>query len=516
VVVQTAVALVEYPVFNPFSFGTGGDGRASRCWLSSMFDWRRLPSEPSSDCRRMVDQHRKRLAERRHGLAWPRNGSAALTGRGATVLILGCCAFLHVVGCASEQVPDRAVGVFGSDDSEAQSSGHEVLRDNDIEVVGGFFFGDSSQPASYMIFVKERDQARAAELIAVDAKEKGYSVTVHFGRRTERIKSAKPRSTDQAAQAEPKASATAIKQTRPLEKQVTADLGGGVKIELVLIPAGEFMMGNTHTIEEELALYKKYDRNAPTSWFEGEYPVHPVRIAKPFYLGKHEVTVGQYRLFVRATGHKSKWEDHAVFGRNPEDWRNPGFAQTEEHPVVRVSWNDAKIFCTWLSRKEGKTYQLPTEAQWEYACRAGTTTRYFSGEDPETLAEVGNVADAAAKARDPSTSFAIKANDGYAFTAPVGKFRPNAFGCMICMATCGNGVPIGTILTTMRNHRETIRQGLEQADAVCFGVAPGTTSPDSADQTTANSMNRIGFPTTSAFESLKRQRIGEMGSKVGT
>ena len=88
--------------------------------------------------------------------------------------------------------------------------------------------------------------------------------------------------------------------------------------------------------------------------------------------------------------------------------------------MVNVSWNDAVAFCKWLSRKEGKTYRLPTEAEWEYACRAGTTTRYYSGDDPETLAKVGNVADAAAKAKFPDWKYTIKASDGYVFTAPVG------------------------------------------------------------------------------------------------
>ena len=96
--------------------------------------------------------------------------------------------------------------------------------------------------------------------------------------------------------------------------------------------------------------------------------------------------------------------------------------------MVNVSWNDAVAFCKWLSRKEGKTYRLPTEAEWEYACRAGTTTRYHNGDDPETLAKVGNVADAAAKAKFPDWKHTIKASDGYVFTAPVGQFQPNAFG----------------------------------------------------------------------------------------
>ena len=105
-----------------------------------------------------------------------------------------------------------------------------------------------------------------------------------------------------------------------------------------------------------------------------------------------------------------------------------GFPQPDEHPVVNVSWNDAVAFCQWLSRSEGKTYRLPTEAEWEYACRAGTTSRYYIGDEPEKLAEVGNTEDAAYLRIFGSPPWAILADDGYAFTAPVGRFRPNAFG----------------------------------------------------------------------------------------
>jgi formylglycine-generating enzyme len=99
-----------------------------------------------------------------------------------------------------------------------------------------------------------------------------------------------------------------------------------------------------------------------------------------------------------------------------------------DHPVVNVSWNDAVAFCQWLSRKEGKTYRLPTEAEWEYACRAGTITRYCCGDDPETLVSFGNVADAAAKKKYPDWTHVIKGNDGYVFTSRVGSFQPNPFG----------------------------------------------------------------------------------------
>ncbi len=228
------------------------------------------------------------------------------------------------------------------------------------------------------------------------------------------------------------------------KKQIAVDLGGSVNLKMVLIPAGEFKMGSGESAEATAVFLKKYygEDLLEADFFKNEHPQHWVRIAKPFYLGTYHVTRGQFRQFVADTSYKTDaekgvgfkgafgWDpDKKEFGSNEKySWRNAGFEQTEEHPVVNVSWNDAVAFCKWLSKKEGKTYRLPTEAEWEYACRAGTTTRYYSGDDPETLAKVGNVADAAAKAQFPHWTWTIKANDGYVFTAPVGKFKPNAFG----------------------------------------------------------------------------------------
>ena len=95
--------------------------------------------------------------------------------------------------------------------------------------------------------------------------------------------------------------------------------------------------------------------------------------------------------------------------------------------MINVSWNDATAFARWLSQKEEVTYRLPTEAEWEYACRAETTSPYFCGEDPEGLAAVGNVRDGAYSERYSGMP-AIAEWDGYACTAPVGRFRPNAWG----------------------------------------------------------------------------------------
>ena len=214
-------------------------------------------------------------------------------------------------------------------------------------------------------------------------------------------------------------------------------------MKLTLIPAGEFMMGSGEPAEATAAFFNKtYGEGLlGADLFKNEHPQHRVRITKPFCLGTYHVTRGQFRQFVADTAYKTdaeKGQTPGAFGWDPDkkafrlyamySWRNAGFEQTDEHPVVNVSWNDAVAFCKWLSKKEGKTYRLPTEAEWEYACRAGTTTRYSSGDDPETLAQVGNVADATTKEKFPDWKYTIKANDGYVFTAPVGKFKPNAFG----------------------------------------------------------------------------------------
>jgi formylglycine-generating enzyme len=223
------------------------------------------------------------------------------------------------------------------------------------------------------------------------------------------------------------------------KKQITNSIG----MKLTLIPAGEFMMGSGESAEATAAFFKKtYGMDFLTAdLFKDEHPQPRVRFTKPFYLGTYHVTRGQFRQFVKDSGYKTDAEkgenpgaygwasEKKEFGFNKDySWRNAGFEQTDEHPVVNVSWNDAVAFCKWLSGKEGKTYELPSEAQWEYACRAGTKTRYYSGDDPETLAKVGNVADAAAKAKFPYWTWTIKASDGYVFTAPVGQFKPNAFG----------------------------------------------------------------------------------------
>ncbi len=220
-------------------------------------------------------------------------------------------------------------------------------------------------------------------------------------------------------------------------------------MKFVLVPAGEFLMGSDDSPQALAEAYPRYD---PARFLQlaDEAPVHRVRITHAFYLGQHEVTVGQFRRFLQASGYvpESVADGSGGYGYNPAydpgtsargdafegrdprySWRDPGFPQSDDHPVVNVTWNDAAALAAWLSRTEGYRYRLPTEAEWEYACRAGTRTRYSSGNDPQSLLQVANVFDADAAVNWPRwQQFALPGHDGFAFTAPVGSFAPNAFG----------------------------------------------------------------------------------------
>src|SRR5262249_43563319 len=106
-------------------------------------------------------------------------------------------------------------------------------------------------------------------------------------------------------------------------------------------------------------------------------------------------------------------------------WEKTGWEQGDDYPVVNVTWNDAVAFCQWLSRMEKREYRLPTEAEREYACRAGTKTRYWSGESEDSLKGVANIADAALRKKCQEVTGAVAWTDGYPFTAPVAQFKEN-------------------------------------------------------------------------------------------
>jgi formylglycine-generating enzyme len=298
-----------------------------------------------------------------------------------------------------------------------------------------FCLGEKSQTKSFYYMARHHDKLRD-EARAADAK-KETPAPPKPPTPPQKEQKMTPYGTQELRPTPASASQSPVKaEARGPDKETNA-----IGMKMVLIPAGELAMGSRESAEELAKAYKGYGAPAAED-FKDEYPQHQVRITKPFYLATCEVTVGQFRQFVKETGYKTDCEKGTVyngaFAWIPEkkrfelgeaySWRNASFPQTDDHPVVNVSWDDAAAFCKWLSGKDGKTYRLPTEAEWEYACRAGTTTRYSCGDDPEKLAAVGNVADASAKGRIPNDEVAIRAKDDYLFTAPVGKFKPNAFG----------------------------------------------------------------------------------------
>ena len=244
----------------------------------------------------------------------------------------------------------------------------------------------------------------------------------------------------------------------PLEIQDSQSL------RLTLIPPGEFQMGMT---EADVTLALQVDAESGQHAIEANYqylpfvrasrdyfaistPQHPVRISKPFYLGTYEVSRGQFRKFVKETGYQTEAEKElqAQATLDPRDYRPKGTYQLanwsfshvcapdDDCAVGYISWNDASAFCRWLSQKEGVTYRLPTEAEWEYACRAGTTTLWWNGNDLASLAKIGNYADgidekfapANGRARQYSGNPGLYFADGYLFAAPIGSYSPNSFG----------------------------------------------------------------------------------------
>jgi formylglycine-generating enzyme len=197
-----------------------------------------------------------------------------------------------------------------------------------------------------------------------------------------------------------------------------------IGMRLVRLPAGEFLMGAA---------------DDDTTARPDEKPQHLVRIEEPFEIGMYEVTIGQFRKFVEATRFKTLAEEDGG-GYAYDDatqrlslshdgyWKYTGFEQTDDHPVVNICWHDAVAFCKWLSEVERQTYRLPTEVEWEYACRAGTTTPWSTGSNFDSLQGSGNICDTNLRAKYPFAKWTVEWSDGYAFTAPVGSFRPNAFG----------------------------------------------------------------------------------------
>ncbi len=202
------------------------------------------------------------------------------------------------------------------------------------------------------------------------------------------------------------------------EWQRTIDLGDGVTLELVRVPAGEFVMGDVNGCADES-------------------PQAAVRIDRPFWIATSEITNQQFGLFDPA--HDSRLEGGDYLQFSIEERGYP--VNDPSQPVCRVSWDRATAFCRWLSDKTGERFTLPTEAQWEYACRSGTDTPLWYGAADSDFAPFANLADARLKHIDTFAPWSLPSgaiypwrpavdsvDDGHRVSAPVGSFAPNPWG----------------------------------------------------------------------------------------
>jgi formylglycine-generating enzyme required for sulfatase activity len=199
--------------------------------------------------------------------------------------------------------------------------------------------------------------------------------------------------------------------------------------ELALVPPGQFVMGSPPDAAEL----------DPAS---GESPPVALSFARPVLVSRREITVGEYRRFVEATGAKAVpgcrvWAGRQWIRDEGRSWRDPGFAAAprDDDPVVCVSWEDARAYAAWLAAESGKRYRLPSEAEWEYVARGGTSYPRFWGEHDSGENDVLSLACDYANVYDASAVEALglpwpnaRCSDGAALLAPAGRYKPNAFG----------------------------------------------------------------------------------------
>lgn len=211
--------------------------------------------------------------------------------------------------------------------------------------------------------------------------------------------------------------------TGPATAGSSAEAGGRFRDcadcpEMVWVPAGSFRMGNLEgPLPEDPA-------RPPWLGVDDEFPVRRVTFDRPFALGRAPVTVAEFAVFAAATGHGpatdcASFNEAGLVPRAGADWQAPPFPQGADHPVTCVSWEDARAYVDWLARRTGAPYRLPSEAEWEYAARAGAETPHPGGLQIDP--------DGANYGRGPGGG-RVAGADLWEYTSPVGSFPANAFG----------------------------------------------------------------------------------------
>jgi formylglycine-generating enzyme required for sulfatase activity len=211
----------------------------------------------------------------------------------------------------------------------------------------------------------------------------------------------------------------------------SGEIENSVGMKLVVLPSGTFTMGSSDSEIRRVRI----DWNVEENMVRPETPAHKVSLSKPFLMGKYGVTVGQFKKFADETGYKTVAEKQGwgwVYDkelkhwerREGVSWRNPGSKMSDDYPVTMICYADAEAFCNWLSKREGRKYELPSEAQWEYAARGGKEGKRFPWGDDYPDGRMLNMADR----RSPVPWADRTIDDRSEGPAPVGSYAPNGFG----------------------------------------------------------------------------------------
>jgi formylglycine-generating enzyme required for sulfatase activity len=297
--------------------------------------------------------------------------------------------------------PEAAVDRAGQDAEEAERTAQKVAKEAAKEAAKEVAMKAAAATARAVLERQRREQSRLARLAdeeARRARKEELRRQLAERRAAEADKARLEQEEAQRKQAQAKAAAAYLAEQKraraeqaarnqaelavllPTPGSPVADTEGVLRDkflegeakgpELVLLPTGRFQMGSPEH-ERKIAMAA----GSQQGWLARELPQHWVGIERPIAMGRYPVLVGEWRDFVRATGWRPSGD---------VNWEAPGFAQTERHPVVGINWFDALKYVRWLSEATGRGYRLPSEAEWEYACRAGTRTPFSCGDTIST------------------------------------------------------------------------------------------------------------------------------------